>query len=151
MVPGHAGVGRWAAPPAAPVHVNAAQGTVGCDYGKVVAAGAGVRSLLACHFAPMRADATLVAAPRQRNSEVEKADIKAGRVPRPGGTSPWNLRQKDRDARWTMKFSKAKPKPDGTRQVDIAIPAFGHKNHISVDRRHKIIRRQKVHGCGGRR
>ena len=43
-----------------------------------------------------------------------------------------------------MKFSKAKPKPDGTRQVDIAIPAFGHKNHISVDRRHKIIRRQKV-------
>lgn len=44
-----------------------------------------------------------------------------------------------------MKFSKAKPKQDGTTHpVDIAIPAFGYKSHISVDRRHKIIRRQKV-------
>lgn len=59
--------------------------------------------------------------------------------------NPANLRQKDRDARWTVKFSKTKPKEDGTLPpVDIAIPAFGYKSHVSIDRRHKIIRRQKV-------
>ena len=89
-------------------------------------------------------DATLVAAPKQRNTEAEKADIKAGRVPDHWKDRPARLRQKDRDARWTMKFTKAKPKEDGTKQVDIAIPAFGYKSHVSVDRRHKIIRRQKV-------
>ena len=40
-----------------------------------------------------------------------------------------------------MKFSKAKPREDGTPQVDIAVPAFGYKNHISIDRRHRLIRR----------
>lgn len=89
-------------------------------------------------------DATLVAAPKQRNTEAEKADIKAGRIPEAWQDKPAKLRQKDRDARWTVKFTKAKPKEDGTKQIDIAIPAFGYKNHVSVDRRHKIIRRQKI-------
>lgn len=90
-------------------------------------------------------DATLVAAPKQRNTETEKADIKAGRIPEAWQDKPAKLRQKDRDARWTVKFTKAKPKEDGTKPpVDIAIPAFGYKNHVSVDRRHKIIRRQKI-------
>ena len=43
-----------------------------------------------------------------------------------------------------MKFSKAKPAADGKPQIDIAIPAFGYKIHISIDRRHGIIRRGKV-------
>ena len=34
---------------------------------------------------------------------------------------PAKLRQKDRDARWTVKFSKAKPREDGTPQGDIAV------------------------------
>ena len=86
-------------------------------------------------------DATIVAAPKQRNSEAEKTDIKAGKVPDAWKETPAKLRQKDRDARWTMKFSKAKVAEEGkTQQRDIAIPAFGYKNHAAIDRRHGFIR-----------
>ena len=87
-------------------------------------------------------DATLVAAPRQRNTQEEKDDIKAGRIPAEWAAKPARLRHKDRDARWTVKFTKAKQKPDGTKPpVDIAIPTFGYQNHITVDRRFGLIRR----------
>ena len=86
-------------------------------------------------------DATIVAAPRQRNTLAEKEAIKAGQIPQGWAEKPAKLRQKDRDARWTVKFSKAKPRQDGTPQIDIAVPAFGYKNHISIDRRHGLIRR----------
>lgn len=86
-------------------------------------------------------DATLVAAPKQRNSDGEKAVIKVGGVPARWAERPAKLRQKDRDARWTVKFAKARPKEDGAPQIDIAIPFFGYKNHVSIDRRHGIIRR----------
>lgn len=89
-------------------------------------------------------DATLVAAPKQRNTEAEKAAIKEGTVPQAWKGEPTKLRQKDRDARWTVKFAKAKPAEDGTKPVDIAIPVFGYKSHICIDRRHGLIRRQKV-------
>jgi IS5 family transposase len=85
-------------------------------------------------------DATLVAAPRQRNSEAEKAAIKAGRVPEAWKEKPAKLRQKDRDARWTVKFTRARPKADGTTQIDIAVPVFGYKSHIGIDREHGLIR-----------
>jgi transposase, IS5 family len=69
-------------------------------------------------------DATLVAAPKQRNTQEEKRAIK------------------DRDARWTVKFSKAKERPDGTKPpVDIAIPTFGYQNHIAIDRAFGFIRK----------
>jgi IS5 family transposase len=86
-------------------------------------------------------DASIVAAPKQRNTEAEKAAIKAGRVPDGWTERPAKLRQKDRDARWTVKFSKAKPRADGAPQVDIAVPAFGYRNHVGIDRRHGLIRR----------
>ena len=86
-------------------------------------------------------DATIVAAPKQRNSDGEKADIKVGRVPEEWKDKPAKLRQKDRDARWTVKFSKAKADEDGkTTHRDIAVPAFGYKNHASIDRRHGFVR-----------
>lgn len=85
-------------------------------------------------------DATVVAAPKQRNTEAEKAVLKAGRVPDAWRTQPAKLAQKDRDARWTIKWSKAKPAEDGAKRVDIAVPAFGYKNHIGIDRRHGLIR-----------
>jgi hypothetical protein len=47
-------------------------------------------------------------------------------------------------ARWTVKISRGKPTADGTPQTDIANPVFGYKSHISMDRRHSIIRRGKV-------
>ena len=89
-------------------------------------------------------DATLVAAPKQRNTEGEKADIKAGRTPKEWRNKPAKLRQKDRDARWTVKFAKARARSDGKAQPDIAIPFFGYKSHVSIDRRHGIIRRGKT-------
>jgi IS5 family transposase len=85
-------------------------------------------------------DATIIAAPKQRNTEVERATIKAGGIPEGWAEKPAKLRQKDRDARWTVKFSKAKPREDGAPQVDPAIPAFGYKTHVSIDRRHGLIR-----------
>lgn len=85
-------------------------------------------------------DATIVAAPKQRNTEAERAAIKAGQVPEGWAQKPAKLRQKDRDARWTVKFSKARPREDGTPQVDLAVPAFGYKNHVAIDRRHGLIR-----------
>jgi IS5 family transposase len=85
-------------------------------------------------------DATIIAAPKQRNTEAEKKEIKAGRIPEDWMRHPAKLRQKDRDARWTVKYSKAKPSEDGAKRVDLAIPAFGYKNHIGIDRAHGLIR-----------
>src|SRR5262245_2425877 len=53
-------------------------------------------------------DVTIVAAPKQRNTEAEKKAIKEGRIPEDWKAKPAKLRQKDRDARWTVKFTKAK-------------------------------------------
>src|SRR5829696_962369 len=86
-------------------------------------------------------DASIVVAPKQRNTEAEKAAIKAGRIPEGWAEKPAKLRQKDRDARWTVKFSKAKPREDGTPRIDIAVPAYGYRNHVGIDRRHGLIRR----------
>jgi hypothetical protein len=41
-------------------------------------------------------DASLVAAPKQRNTDAEKAEIKAGRIPQSWNNNPARLRQKDR-------------------------------------------------------
>lgn len=85
-------------------------------------------------------DATVVAAPKQRNTEAEKADLKAGRVPDAWKAKPAKLAQKDRDARWTIKWSKAKPAEDGSKRIDLAVPTFGYKNQVGIDRRHGLIR-----------
>src|SRR5246127_4874871 len=86
-------------------------------------------------------DASLVAAPRQRNTDDEKKAIKEGRIPANWKAKPAKLRHKDRDARWTVKFTKAKPREDGsTPPVDLAIPLFGYQNHVSIDRRFGFIR-----------
>ena len=87
-------------------------------------------------------DATVVPAPKQRNTEEEKATIKEGRIPE--AWKPAKVRQKDRDARWTVKYTKAKVKegadPKAPKPVDLAIPMFGYKNHIGIDRAHGLIR-----------
>jgi IS5 family transposase len=90
-------------------------------------------------------DASLVAAPRQRNTDGEKAAIKAGKTAAEiWPDRPARAAQKDTDARWTLKTSKGKVEADGTARRDLAIPAFGYKSHISIDKRHGFIRRQKV-------
>ena len=93
-------------------------------------------------------DASIVAAPKQRNTDGEKRDIKEGRIPPQWAAKPAKLRQKDRDARWTMKYTKAKPSEEGSSRVDLAVPAFGYKNHLGIDRRHRLIRRWTVTDAG---
>jgi transposase, IS5 family len=85
-------------------------------------------------------DASIIAAPKQRNTDSEKREIKEGRIPPDWKAKPAKLAQKDRDARWTVKWSKAKPADDGSPRMDLAVPAFGYKNHLGVDRRHGLIR-----------
>ena len=70
-------------------------------------------------------DATIVPVPKQRNNRNENDAVKAGKTPEEREGKPAKLRQKDRDARWTVKYTKAKPSEDGMPRVDLAIPAFG--------------------------
>ena len=74
-------------------------------------------------------DASIVPVPKQRNGRDENAAIKAGETPKGWDDKPARRRQKDTDARWTKKHGKSH---------------YGYKNHVNVDRRHKLIRRYKV-------
>ena len=91
-------------------------------------------------------DASLVPAPKQRNSEAEKAAMKEGRT----AAGIWPDRpdkaaQKDTDARRTLKIGgKIRDRPDGTPLPQIAVPVFGCKSHVSIDRRYGFIRESVV-------
>ena len=74
-------------------------------------------------------DASIVPVPKQRNGRDENAAIKAGETPKGWDDKPAKRRQNDTDARWTKKHGKSH---------------YGYKNHVNVDRRHKLIRRYKV-------
>ena len=70
-------------------------------------------------------DATIVSAPKQRNTREENKQLKEGETPEIWDERPNKKRQKDVDARWTMKR--------GTTY-------YGYKNHVTVDVKHKLIR-----------
>jgi IS5 family transposase len=72
-------------------------------------------------------DASIVQAPKQRNSREDNQKIKDGDVP--DDWSENKKRQKDTEARWVKKNGKT---------------FFGYKNHISVDVKHKWVRGYKV-------
>ena len=74
-------------------------------------------------------DASIVPVPKQRNKKDENAAIKAGDTPQSWQDKPARLRQKDVEARWTRKHGKSH---------------YGYKNHVNVDRRHKLVRRYEV-------
>jgi IS5 family transposase len=87
-------------------------------------------------------EATLVAAPKQRNTADEKAAIKEGKkADEIWPDQPARAAQKDTDARWTLKFAKAKPAADGRPGTDIAVPSFGYKSSISICRAFGFIRK----------
>jgi len=86
-------------------------------------------------------DATIVSAPRQRMTKAEKEQVKAGKIPEEWQANPAKLAQKDLDARWFVKYSKSK---DSKHDVNLAIPFFGYKNHISTDKRYGFIRKYHV-------
>ncbi|MFC1765694.1 IS5 family transposase [Planctomycetota bacterium] len=72
-------------------------------------------------------DASIVRAPKQRNSRDENKQIKEGQAPK--GWSDTKKRQKDTDARWVKKHGQNH---------------YGYKNHIEVDVQHKLIRKYEV-------
>ena len=74
-------------------------------------------------------DASIVTAPRQRNTREENAAVKEGKTPESWAENPAKLCQKDLDARWTQKNGRN---------------YFGYKNHIGIDRTHKLVRRYTV-------
>ena len=87
-------------------------------------------------------DATVVQARPARLTGEEKAAVREGKTP--VGWSPARRAQIDRDARWTLKRGrKHPPREDGRsrrQQVEIAVPVFGYKNHVGIDRQHGLIR-----------
>ena len=86
-----------------------------------------------------------MAAPKQRNTEGEKSAIRKGHTAAEiWPDEPAKAAQKDTDARWTLKFAKAKPLADGRPGVDIAIPCFGYRNSISICRVFGFIRQSKT-------
>jgi hypothetical protein len=86
-------------------------------------------------------DASIIQAPQQRMTKEEKQTVKAGKVPEAWTNKPAKLAQKDLDARWMVKYSKAK---GDTNAVDLGIPYFGYKTHLSMDRRFGFIRCSEV-------
>ena len=98
-------------------------------------------------------DASIIEAPRQRNTEAEKDDLKAGRIPEEWEARPAKLRRKDRDGRRTLKRGRRKRRPDGSLMMEVATPACGCKSHIGADRRYRFIRTRSVTDaarCDGR-
>lgn len=74
-------------------------------------------------------DASLVSVPKNRNTRDENKQIKEGKTPEGWDDQPNMKRQKDEDARWTKKHGKSH---------------YGYKNHINIDKEHKLIRRYAV-------
>jgi IS5 family transposase len=74
-------------------------------------------------------DASIVEVPKQRNSRGENAEIKAGKIPESFQENLNKLRQKDIDARWTIKNGKT---------------YYGYKDHVNIDVKHKLIRSYEI-------
>jgi transposase, IS5 family len=88
-------------------------------------------------------DATVVEARRPRLNQDEKKAVRAGKVP--PAWSKARTRQIDREGRWTIKRGRQPNTPPDTSKprttAEIAVPVFGYKNHIGIDRTHGFIRR----------
>ena len=96
-------------------------------------------------------DATVVEARRPRLTKEEKATLRDGGTPE--GWSTARARQIDRDGRWTIKRGRKAPPSEGGAQrqaaAEIAVPMFGYKNHLGIDRGHGFIRRFVVTHAAG--
>jgi transposase, IS5 family len=71
--------------------------------------------------------------------------VKSGGVP--AHWKPARARQIDREGRWTLKRGRKKPVPPGGARAaapEIAVPMFGYRNHVGIDRAHRLIRRFTV-------
>src|SRR3990167_2450319 len=74
-------------------------------------------------------DASLIEAPKQRNTREENRQIKEGELPESFKENINKLKQKDIDARWTIKNGKS---------------YYGYKDHINIDVKNKLIRSYEI-------
>ena len=74
-------------------------------------------------------DVSIVAVPKNHNTRDENVTIKNGEVPEEWKDKSAKRSRKDVDARWTKKHGKSH---------------YGYKNHMNVDRKHKLVRRYHV-------
>jgi PAS domain-containing protein len=80
-----------------------------------------------------------------RLTQAEKDTIKGGGTP--ADWTPARRSQVDGDGRWTIKRGRRRempPRAGHKRQPEIAVPIFGYKNHIGIDREHGFLRRYTV-------
>ena len=90
-------------------------------------------------------DATVIQARRPRLTQAEKDTLKGGGLP--SDWKPARGAQIDRDGRWTIKRGRrpeASPDTDHKRQIEIAVPVFGYKNHVDIDCEYGLLRRYSV-------
>jgi IS5 family transposase len=87
-------------------------------------------------------DATIVPAPRQRNSREDNAAVKAGKTPVQWKKKPAKNRQKDKDARWTKKHGKSHF--GYSEHTSLSGGQARRTAHVCIDRRHKLVRRYDV-------
>lgn len=90
-------------------------------------------------------DATVIEARRPRLTQTEKDTLRGGGTP--SEWSPARRAQIDRDGRWTIKRGRKRETAPGNghpRQVEIAVPVFGYKNHVGIDREFGFLRRYAV-------
>jgi IS5 family transposase len=96
-------------------------------------------------------DATVVQARPARLTAEEKAALRRGETP--ADWWPARRAQIDRDGRWTLKRGRRRPPPEAdpsTKRAtaEIAVPLFGYKNHVGIDRRHGLIRTPRPPAVG---
>ena len=101
-----------------------------------------------CRIRALRGVADTGAIGRRRDGHRRRSDqaIKAGKsASEIWPDKPAKAAQKDTQARWTVKTGRRK-NPTGAqrRMPDIAIPVFGYKNHIVIDRACGFIRGSAV-------
>ena len=86
-------------------------------------------------------DASLVPAPKQRNTDSEKKAIKAGKsAAEIWPDKPNKAVQKDVDARWTLKVGgKVRYRSEGMPMPMNATLTFGYTSHIRIDRRYVFV------------
>jgi IS5 family transposase len=90
-------------------------------------------------------DATVIEARRPRLTQIEKDTLRGGGTP--SQWSPARRAQIDCDGRWTIKRGRKRETAPGNghqRQVEIAVPVFGYKNHVGIDREFGFLRRYAV-------
>ena len=89
-------------------------------------------------------DATVIEARKPRLSQDAKPTLRGGDTP--SGWSTARTRQIDRDGLRTLNRGRKSPPPNEVQRqgAEIAVPVFGYRNHLGIDRSHGLVRRFTV-------